>query len=107
MANLWRSRLQWFGSDFDGSYEIEQLATDGVTWNSVGSTNNVGVQYYSYETPVLSDATVASFRISKRNIRGEVSGYIQFDELMVRNPSPPSYDVEYDNVDEITVVART
>lgn len=90
--------LQWWHAENAAYYLVQKEVTDGAAtyWVNVPPLIiDLGVGYYQYETPALSDETTTSYRVVAVDQNG-AQNLVEFDIPMVRNPDPPRITISYD-----------
>lgn len=81
-----RAILQWRGTDGAAGYVVEQLFGD---WLVVDTFTERSVGWYTYRTGVLADRVAGNFRVTALEQRGLGGTNVEFNVILVCNPTPP------------------
>jgi hypothetical protein len=86
-----RFLLGWYPTGETAFYRIEK--ENGGTWKKKTTVNEIGQGFYSWRSDFLEDCQLHTYRIIPIGTNGNEGDPVVISALMVRHPSPP--DVEY------------
>lgn len=95
--------IQWRGLQAADGYEVQEW--DGSAWVTVGTLEEVGAGYYTWESDALSDVTTHQHRVRAFSHAGQNGVAIAFDSFVVRTPPPPSVALSIDGSGDVAVAS--
>jgi len=93
--------LQWRGLVNAKAYSIERYVS-GV-WVPSGTASENGSGYYQFQTPALTEASEAQWRVTAVDQYGNTGTPLTFTKVIVRNPAPPAVDISYSSTGDVVV----
>lgn len=86
--------LQWRSNSSVAAWRVERLSVEGV-WELEATITETGLGYLQYSSGEVSDQDTVQYRVVGRDLQGNDAPAAGFSTFVVRNPQPPSIQIDY------------